>query len=155
MEIETLTNARDLRLTTGKTVQVRGLSWGDAFRFLKRAGDSMKELFVVEESGGVKADLNRVPDLIVESEELAAVLLGSAAGLAAEEIDALPIEDVLALLDAALELTLTDGLQKNAAALGARLGGLFQQAKARQGPSTTSSPRDTQPKQYPGTRSPS
>lgn len=154
-DIEVLTNVRDVRLSGGKTVQVRGLAWGDAFRFLKRAGTSAKELFVAGDSGEVKADLSRLPELILESEELAAVLLEASTRLADSEVAALPIEDVIGLIDASLDLTITEGLQKNVSALGKRLKGLFQAAKTQPGPSTTSSPRDTPPKPYPGTQSPS
>lgn len=153
MSIEILTNAKEVRLSTKARVTVRGLPWGDAFRLLKHAGEAANELFVATETGEVQADLSRLPELLLQSSDLASMLLDGATDIAVEEIVTLPIEDVLALIDAALELTVTEGVQKNAAALGARLGGLFQQAKQRPGQSTTSSPRGTAPKPYPGTRS--
>lgn len=154
-DIEVVINARDVRLASGLTLKVRGLAWGDAFRVLKRAGESAKELFLFSESGEVKVDLTRLPELILESSGMVECLLHGATGMSGEEIASLPIEDVLTLVNVALEMTLTEGLIKNATALGERLSGLFQQAKKSPETSTTSSPRGTRPKQYPGIRSPS
>ena len=152
--IEILTNAKDVRLTTGESVQVHGLSWGDAFRFLKRAGDGVGKLIAVKDDGNVAIDFGRVQELILESEDMVNVLLaGSIARDLSERIDRLPIEDVLALVDAALELTVTPGLKKNASALGERLKALVPSSTKQPTQSTTSSPRDIPSKPSPATPS--
>lgn len=127
---------RTVKLSDGEVV-VHDLPWHDALQFLKLLSSHAKDLLGnVGPDGRVNVGdiIPKLADLIGNVEELSTFLLTRSTGKSADWLLGAPIDqgrgreggrstlEVLALLDAALEVNLSDGLIE----LGKKVGGRLQ-----------------------------
>ena len=129
-----------------QTVKVRELKWSDTLEFLKQLGGYIGKL--MNEKGEVAVTPDLIVEMVTSTDELTTSLLRRCTDLEVEAIAQLPMTAALDLVDAALELNLSDDL----IAKGKNIAGRFQKfagvaprmampASAR--PTISSSPRDT------------
>lgn len=111
---------REVAVGGNKSIKVRELAWPDARAFLAELGGFLAKL--VNEKGEIRIDVGIITEIITASDELVASLILKTTGLNKTELDKLPIGAVLELLDAALELNLSDDLL----AKGKKIAGRFQ-----------------------------
>ena len=129
------------------TVTVRELRRKDATLFLVKLGAAASAYITKDADGTIRLnlDLSKLTELITQSDELANFLAARSSGLTYEQIGELSMSEFLTLLNAALELNLSDDLL----AIAKKTAGLLAKAvpgtRTQTGPqaSTSSSPKDT------------
>jgi hypothetical protein len=89
-------------------VTVSELAWPDAIAFLGKLGSHLGKL--INEKGEVRVDLGLITELIAGSTELANELIAKSTDEDADMLKDMRASDALAILDAALELNLSDEL---------------------------------------------
>jgi hypothetical protein len=106
-----------VKLASGEIV-VRDLPWQDSLEFLKRLSVHAKDLFqgaiTITAEGKPQVDLAvllpKLSDLVVNTGELAGFLLTKSTGKDEAWLASLGTIEAVALLDAALEVNLSEGL---------------------------------------------
>ncbi|MES2692666.1 MAG: hypothetical protein V4773_04275 [Verrucomicrobiota bacterium] len=94
-------------------VTVRDLPWQDALEFLRKLSGHAKELLASSTSDGrvdISTLLPRLTDLVTNVQELSQFLLLSSTGKDEAWLKGLGTIEAMAVLDAALEVNLSDGL---------------------------------------------
>lgn len=107
----------------GEDVEVRELRALDMLAFFKLVAAQAGKFFNAK--GDVVFNLEKLSDLITGSEELVQFLVLKSTGRDAEWLGKVSPGELLDLLDAAIELNLTEDLLKKAGRLGDRLKGIF------------------------------
>lgn len=143
----------EINLTIGdQSIVVRDLPWPDALEFLKQlsahAQDLLTGVGTKTEGGGltlnVEALLPKLTELITNTNELLTFLITRSTGKDASWVHGLSTIEMLTVLDAALEVNLSDGLIALGKKVGGRLGRVLAAKTSTTPPSATScSPRAT------------
>ncbi|MEW6306273.1 MAG: hypothetical protein AB1705_22630 [Verrucomicrobiota bacterium] len=111
----------------GEAVEVRELRALDALQFFKLLSAHAGKL--VNDQGNITLSLDRLVELVSGVEELARYLLLKSTGRDEAWLRGVSFGESLDVLDAALELNLTEDLLKKARRLGDRVKALFGQGK--------------------------
>ncbi|MCX6907751.1 MAG: hypothetical protein NTY01_06880 [Verrucomicrobia bacterium] len=129
-EFKILRPEKEVTLACGPVVTVGALCWGDALEFVPRLTAAVIEnaalIGAVSAGGAVTLKLEHLQTLLIKCESLrlwvfARVVKFAGRTLSDEEQRALPVEDMLWLVDSVLEVNLSE----NALAAGKALGGRF------------------------------
>lgn len=99
---------------------VRELAWSEALDFLKKLGGYLGSL--MNDKGELVVTVSGLTDLISNTQELSATLVAKATGRTAESFENLSLGQMLDLIDAALELNLSEEI----IAKGKNIAGRFQ-----------------------------
>lgn len=113
---------KKLALSTGE-VTVRELRAVEALELFRRAAAYAGKL--TNEKGELQITVDRIVDLVSGTEELARYVATTTTGGDNAWFDGLTVSDLVAVLDDAVELNLSEGTLKNVARLGDRLKTIF------------------------------
>jgi len=140
---------REIQILRGKTeveiqgtlVEVKELTWTEALEFFERAAEGLVQL--ADEQGQIHLTPDTFRELLRRSHGLTQWLLYRATSLDVPTIELLPIRDLLRLLDAALELNLSDEVLELGKRVARRFGG-FLGAEIKADGSQSASPSSRQ-----------
>jgi len=127
----------------GAKVEVREMRAIDAMAFFKKAAEKVGRFihFAPQQGGGMRVELDladKLKDAVMDSGELAEILVLKSTGKDADWLAKLSISEFLDALDAALEVNLNPEVLKKAVGVMNRLTGLFATPKGPSpSPSTT------------------
>ncbi len=107
----------------GADVEVRELRALDLLAFFKLVGEHAKKF--LNDKGDVVFNIEKLIEVVNSSEELVEFLILKSTGCDAEWFRTISPGELLDLLDAAIELNLSEDLLKKAARLGDRLKAIF------------------------------
>lgn len=118
-----------LRMVTGaglaQAVNVREMKWGKAIAFVRLLSAELAGLITVDARGKPNLDLSKLPEIVGSSETVSRTLILSSTELTDEELDELPAGTVLELLEAAIDMNLTEELLGKGRRIGAKVSGVF------------------------------
>ena len=123
MSVEILNPVKEIAVA-GATWQVKEMNWRDGMQFLGMISKHASEV-VSGEGGKVTVDFAKLPALVASMEELANFLLTRSTGRELAEVNALRFSDSLALIDAAIELNLSQELLERGKQIAGRVGAAF------------------------------
>ncbi len=124
-------------LADGTAIVVRRMPWKAACAFIMKLGAHLSGIagdyyatLRAQTAGTLAPDfigaiLPKLPDLIGNSEELAAYLIEHSTGLPRDQVDKLDLGDALAIIDLALGLNTGADLKNSCAGIGAKLAALM------------------------------
>lgn len=98
---------------------VRRMSWKAARAFLRKLAGHITKM-----GGNLADNLQRIPEIVAGADELAADLMVNSTDLTAEDLDKLDVAQVVAILEAAVELNLGAELKNSLAGIASNLGDL-------------------------------
>jgi hypothetical protein len=137
MNIEVLNPVRSLTIAGGEWT-VQELNWRDGMTFLGMVSKHAGEII-----GGdlqkIEIDFAKLPALIGNVKELGDFLLTKATGRKQEEIDALRFQEALEVMEAAIELNLSEELLQRGKSVAGRVGAAFGVKKTK-APETSPAP---------------
>lgn len=111
----------------GQTVEVRELRALDVLQFFKLLSGHARKL--ANEQGNITLSLDRLAELVTGTEELSQFLILKSTGRDDAWFKSVAFGESLDLLDAALELNLSEELLKKVQRLGERVKAVFQPDK--------------------------
>ncbi len=142
-------NPKKELMIAGETVTVRELAWMDALDFLKQLGGYLGKF--ISPKGEIEISASSITDIIANTDELSTALVTKTTGRDADFLRTVSLGQMLDLIDAALELNLSEEIL----AKGKKIAGRFQgfagvpsprtamPAPPSATPTTSSSGRDT------------
>ncbi|MBI5771921.1 MAG: hypothetical protein HZA93_29380 [Verrucomicrobia bacterium] len=121
-------------------VELRDLPWQDALEFLRRLSSHAKDILASATAGDGRVDLQallpKLTELVTNVGELSTFLLTKSAGKDEEWLKQFGTLETMALLDAALEVNLSDGLL----ALGKKVAGRLARVLPAKAETTSATP---------------
>jgi hypothetical protein len=111
-----------LELSVGDVV-VTEMKWAAALAFIKKLAGHIGQLAKADGSFGI--EFERLPELVVNTQELAQELIAQSTGHDADWINGLGTTDFLRVLDKALEVNLSQEVIGLGKSVGGRLQGAF------------------------------
>jgi hypothetical protein len=111
--------------TDGLKWPVKEMNWRDGMAFLGLIGKHASEIGIESSGGKVALDFAKLPALIGNVKELGDFLLTKSTGREQAEIDALSFKEAVALMDAAVELNLSEELLQRGKSVAGRVGAAF------------------------------
>jgi hypothetical protein len=104
--LEILCPDRRVKLDSGREIIVRELSWKELKLLLARITDQLATVVTAAESFQSGVSLGSITSLIKDSQELCEAIVEKTTSLTPEEVSALRVTELFAILDVALELNL-------------------------------------------------
>jgi hypothetical protein len=125
-----LTRSLVVPIDDGKVqITVQEMTWLDMLAFLKLLSQHAKCL--IDDVGRLSLDINKIVEIITGAQELSNFLIAKSSTIQPEQLHGLSFVDGLALLDAALELNLTEEVMTRAKKTVGRFGALLGLKPAR------------------------
>jgi hypothetical protein len=122
MEHKILNPQLDVKLHDGE-VAVRELTWPVLWQFLDKLSAHAGKL--VGEDGKFIINAERIAGVVASSQDLSQRLILGTTGKDEEWLNKRPLGEVIQLLEASLEVNLSDSIIDRAKKIGSRLAGLF------------------------------
>jgi hypothetical protein len=122
METKVLNPQKDVKLHDGE-VAVRELTWPALWQLLEKLSEHAGK-FVTEE-GKFFINAEKISGLVMSSQDLSQRLILGTTGKDQEWLNKRPVGEVIDLLDASLEVNMSESIMNRAKKIGSRLAGLF------------------------------
>ena len=131
----------------GKTVEVRELTWRDSMRAVKELTGWVMKLLGGQKgkltADSVTLDKDSIVEALTTQEDLVAWAMEKSTNLSADEVSSLTLGEAIPIVQAMVDLNLSEEVLGPGKALAGRLGQVFGLKIALPKPQTTSSPTDT------------
>ncbi len=106
-------------------VTVREMKWGDAIAFVRLLSKELAGLIGVDAAGRASLNLGKLPEIVASSDTLTTALVTASTGLTPEALASLPASSALEVLEAAVDMNLTEALLGKLRRIGGKVAGAF------------------------------